>query len=114
MQLGTRVLHIAIILAGISTGQHMPRSRSAGMRHVPGSRPDTSMRVREISAQVTGIRHPVFMELRWMTPVDADAVSAARHLFDHEVRLEWVEHFLAQPDHHLCIAYASGEPSGFV
>jgi ribosomal protein S18 acetylase RimI-like enzyme len=72
------------------------------------------MRAREISAQVTGIRHPVFMELRWMTPVDADAVSAARHLFDHEVRLEWVEHFLAQPDHHLCIAYASGEPSGFV
>jgi ribosomal protein S18 acetylase RimI-like enzyme len=57
------------------------------------------------------------MELRWMTPVDADAtaVSAASHLFDHEVRLEWVQQFLAQPDHHLCIAYASGsEPTGFV
>jgi ribosomal protein S18 acetylase RimI-like enzyme len=56
------------------------------------------------------------MELRWMTPVDADvdAVSAASHLFDHKVRLEWVQHFLAQPDHHLCIAYASGEPTGFV
>lgn len=27
---------------------------------------------------------------------------------------DWVQHFLAQPDHHLCIAYASDEPSGFV
>lgn len=52
-----------------------------------------------------------------MTPVGADAVAvcAASHLFDQEVRLEWVQQFLAQPDHHLCIAYASGgEPTGFV
>ena len=54
------------------------------------------------------------MELRWMTPADADAVAVASHLFDHELRSEWVRHFLAQPDHHLCIAYASGEPAGFV
>ena len=54
------------------------------------------------------------MELRWMTPADADAVAVASHLFDHELRSEWVRHFLAQPNHHLCIAYASGEPAGFV
>lgn len=56
----------------------------------------------------------MLMELRWMTPADADAVVAANHLFDHELHSEWVGHFLAQPDHHLCIAYASGEPAGFV
>jgi ribosomal protein S18 acetylase RimI-like enzyme len=54
------------------------------------------------------------MKLHWMTPADADAVAAASHLFDHQLRSEWVRHFLAQPDHHLCIAYASGEPAGFV
>ena len=54
------------------------------------------------------------MELRWMTPADADAVAVASHLFDHELRLEWVRHFLTQPNHHLCIAYANGEPAGFV
>ena len=37
------------------------------------------------------------MELRWMTPADADAVAVASHLFDHELRSEWVRHFLAQP-----------------
>jgi ribosomal protein S18 acetylase RimI-like enzyme len=54
------------------------------------------------------------MELRWMTPTDADAVAAANHLFDHELHSEWVRCFLAQPDHHLCIAYANSEPAGFV
>jgi ribosomal protein S18 acetylase RimI-like enzyme len=54
------------------------------------------------------------MELRWMTPADADAVATASHLFDYEVRSECVQRFLAQPDHHLCISYLSGHPSGFV
>jgi ribosomal protein S18 acetylase RimI-like enzyme len=54
------------------------------------------------------------MELRWMTPADADAVAAARHLFDHEVGSQWVQHFLAQLNHHLCIAYEDDEPAGFV
>jgi ribosomal protein S18 acetylase RimI-like enzyme len=54
------------------------------------------------------------MELRWMTPADADAVTAASHLFDYEVRSEWVQRFLAQPDHHLCMVYLSGHASGFV
>jgi ribosomal protein S18 acetylase RimI-like enzyme len=56
----------------------------------------------------------MLMELRWMTTADADAVAAASHLFDYELRPEWVGHFLAQPGHHLCIAYASGESTGFV
>jgi ribosomal protein S18 acetylase RimI-like enzyme len=30
------------------------------------------------------------------------------------MRSEWVRRFLTQPDHHLCIAYVNGEPSGFV
>jgi ribosomal protein S18 acetylase RimI-like enzyme len=54
------------------------------------------------------------MELRWMTPADADAVAAASHLFDYELRSEWVQQFLTQPEHHLCIAYLSGQASGFV
>jgi ribosomal protein S18 acetylase RimI-like enzyme len=54
------------------------------------------------------------MELRWMTPADADTVAASSHLFDHELRSEWVRRFLAQPDHHLCIAYTGGEPAGLV
>lgn len=49
-----------------------------------------------------------------MTPADADAVDAASHLFDYELRSEWVQRFLTQPDHHLCIAYLSGQPTGFV
>lgn len=49
-----------------------------------------------------------------MTPADADAVAIASHLFDHEVRLDWARHFLAQPSHHLCIAYENGAPAGFV
>lgn len=54
------------------------------------------------------------MELRWMTAADAQAVTSAGHLFDHDVRSEWVMDFLAQPNHHLCIAYADGEPVGFI
>lgn len=49
-----------------------------------------------------------------MTPADADAVTIANHLFDHEVRPEWAQRFLAQPSHHLCIAYENGAPAGFV
>lgn len=49
-----------------------------------------------------------------MTPADADAVAAASHLFDYEVRSEWVQRFLTQPGHHLCISYLSGHARGFV
>jgi ribosomal protein S18 acetylase RimI-like enzyme len=54
------------------------------------------------------------MELRWMSAADPDAISRASHLFDHDVQPEWAIHFLAQPNHHLCIAYSDGEPVGFV
>ncbi len=49
-----------------------------------------------------------------MTPADADTVVAAGQLFDYEVRPEWARRFLAQLNHHLCIAYENGEPAGFV
>lgn len=49
-----------------------------------------------------------------MTPADADAVAVASHLFDHDVRPEWAQRFLAQPGHHLCIAYENGAAAGFV
>jgi ribosomal protein S18 acetylase RimI-like enzyme len=56
----------------------------------------------------------VTTELTWMTHVDADAVAAASHLFDHDVRHEWAERFLRQPNHHLCIATVDTVPVGFV
>ena len=60
------------------------------------------------------MRQPLFMEPRWLTAADADAVATASHLFDHAVRADWALHFLAQPNHHLCIAYSNGEPVGFI
>ncbi|TXS40455.1 GNAT family N-acetyltransferase, partial [Streptomyces sp. uw30] len=41
-------------------------------------------------------------------------VAAAEHLFDHPVRTEWAERFLAAAGHHLLVAYVDGEPVGFV
>jgi ribosomal protein S18 acetylase RimI-like enzyme len=49
-----------------------------------------------------------------MHPGHVDAVVAARPLFDHDVRPEWTQRFLDDPNHHLCIAYVNGEPAGFV
>jgi len=49
-----------------------------------------------------------------MTTADADAVVAASHLFDYDAGPEWVERFLAQPDHHLGLAYVADAPAGFV
>ena len=54
------------------------------------------------------------MDLRWMTAGDVDDVVAASELFDDPARPEWAARFLAEPTHHLCIAYAEGEPVGFV
>ena len=56
----------------------------------------------------------VGMELRWMGTSDVDTVVAASALFDEPARPEWAERFLAQPNHHLCIAYEGGGPAGFV
>lgn len=49
-----------------------------------------------------------------MTAADAATIATASHLFDHAVRADWALHFLAQPNHHLCIAYSDGEPVGFI
>ena len=54
------------------------------------------------------------VELTWMTAADARTVVDAAVLFDDDVRDEWVERFLANDDHHLCIAWVDGEPAGFV
>lgn len=54
------------------------------------------------------------MEIRRATVVTE--VAAAEHLFDHPVRAEWAERFLAATGHHLLLAYEDGEigPVGFV
>lgn len=54
------------------------------------------------------------VELTWMTAGDAETIADASYLFDDDVRPEWAERFLRQPNHHLCIAYVDGEPAGFV
>jgi ribosomal protein S18 acetylase RimI-like enzyme len=49
-----------------------------------------------------------------MTSADVDRVCAASHLFDDAARPDWARHFLAQQNHHLCIADEDAEPAGFV
>lgn len=53
-------------------------------------------------------------DLRWLRPGDAEKVVAATALFDLDVRREWAERFLAQPNHHLCVAYVDDVAAGFV
>jgi ribosomal protein S18 acetylase RimI-like enzyme len=45
---------------------------------------------------------------------DHGRVVAAAHLFDYPPRPEAVNRFLADPNHHLLIAYSDDVPSGFV
>lgn len=54
------------------------------------------------------------MKLCWIDATGVDAVIAAGHLFDHDVDRDWVRDFLAEPAHHLCLAYEGDEPVGFV
>lgn len=49
-----------------------------------------------------------------MGPDDLDVVLAAGHLFDDPPIAEATRRFLAEPDHHLAIAYLGEEPAGFV
>ena len=49
-----------------------------------------------------------------MGPDDADRVIAAAHLFDDRPREDAVSRFLADPTHHLLIAYVAGAAVGFV
>ena len=47
-------------------------------------------------------------------PGDEERVLEAAHLFDHPPLPDAVTRFLADPIHHLFIAYSSGSPVGFV
>ena len=49
-----------------------------------------------------------------MGTVDAERVAAAAHLFDGPPQDDAVTRFLADPGHHLLIAYLGGAPVGFV
>ena len=49
-----------------------------------------------------------------MGPHDAKRVSAAAHIFDNPPVPDALKRFLADPTHHLLIAYSADEPAGFV
>jgi ribosomal protein S18 acetylase RimI-like enzyme len=55
------------------------------------------------------------VEIRRIRPGDDAAVVAAGALFDHAPKAEATARFLADPHHHLLIAYdPAGQPIGFV
>jgi ribosomal protein S18 acetylase RimI-like enzyme len=54
------------------------------------------------------------IEIRALGPGDEDTVIAAGALFDHAPKPDATRRFLADPNHHLLIAYAGSEPVGFV
>ena len=55
------------------------------------------------------------IEIRQLAPGDEEAVRAAGALFDEAPQDEATRRFLAEPTHHLLIAYDPGErPVGFV
>jgi ribosomal protein S18 acetylase RimI-like enzyme len=47
-------------------------------------------------------------------PGDEERLVAAEGLFDGPVKADAAHRFLNDPGHHLLIAYADGEPAGFV
>jgi ribosomal protein S18 acetylase RimI-like enzyme len=54
------------------------------------------------------------MNIERMGPDDHERVIAAADLFDYPPRSDAVNRFLADPNHHLLIAYSDGAPTGFV
>ena len=54
------------------------------------------------------------MKIERMGPEDQERVMAAGNLFDYPPRLDAVNRFLADPNHHLLIAYSGDFPAGFV
>jgi ribosomal protein S18 acetylase RimI-like enzyme len=54
------------------------------------------------------------MNIERMGPDDQERVIAAGDLFDYPPRSDAVIRFLADPTHHLLIAYSEGVPAGFV
>jgi ribosomal protein S18 acetylase RimI-like enzyme len=57
---------------------------------------------------------PDGVEIRALGPGDDAAVAAAAALFDGAPRADATRRFLADPGHHLLVAYAGGVPAGFV
>lgn len=53
-------------------------------------------------------------DIRWMTADDTEAIVAAGVLFDEPSTAEHTAKFLAQPNHHIAIAYVDDVPAGFV
>jgi ribosomal protein S18 acetylase RimI-like enzyme len=54
------------------------------------------------------------MGMRWLGAGDEAVVELAGHLFDERPRRDWIVRSLAEPGHHLCIAFVGDEPAGFV
>lgn len=54
------------------------------------------------------------VEIRRLTPQDAELVKQAADLFDGPPRPEATRRFLSEPTHHLLMALLDGEPLGFV
>lgn len=54
------------------------------------------------------------IEIKRLKSGDDALVAEASHLFDQLPRSEAIRRFLAEPTHHLFIAYADREPVGFV
>jgi ribosomal protein S18 acetylase RimI-like enzyme len=54
------------------------------------------------------------MEIRVLRPGDDGLVTAASHLFDGPARDDATARFLAEPGHHLLIAYEDQRAVGFV
>jgi ribosomal protein S18 acetylase RimI-like enzyme len=54
------------------------------------------------------------VEIVRLGPGDDEKVVAASHLFDGPARPDAVTRFLAEPHHHLLVAYVDGFPAGYV
>jgi ribosomal protein S18 acetylase RimI-like enzyme len=54
------------------------------------------------------------MKIERMGPEDRERVMASGSLFDYPPRSDAVNRFLADPNHHLLIAYSGDVPAGFV
>jgi ribosomal protein S18 acetylase RimI-like enzyme len=54
------------------------------------------------------------MRIERLGPGDEKKLNAAEELFDGPVKEDAAHRFLNDPTHHMLIAYADGEPAGFV
>jgi ribosomal protein S18 acetylase RimI-like enzyme len=54
------------------------------------------------------------IEIKHLKPGDDVLVAQAGHLFDDLPQNEAIRRFLAEPTHHLLVAYAHDQPVGFV